>query len=185
MGSRFLRGLGILLPGVLLLGLVRPLWAQKDTSTVEVVPFSIDSSQPLTSAEVVDVAVRLPPDGVRAGTTFEVFVMVQVADGWHVNAHTPARTYLIGTSLEVEPHADLRVLAAYYPDPLFRAFAFAADTLTVYEGEIAIILAVEADEALSPGEHRLQGWLRIQACSDTVCLRPSKIDVPIPIPIRS
>ena len=102
---------------------------------------------------MVDVAVRLPKHGARAGATFEVFVMVYVAEGWHVNAHEPTLKYLIGTTLDVAPREDLRVQAAYYPDPLFRTFAFADDTLAVYEGEIAIILAIRAAEALSPGTH--------------------------------
>ena len=74
---------------------------------------------------------------------------------------------------------DLRVQAAYYPDPLLRTFAFADDTLAVYEGEIAIILAIRAAEALSPGTHTVESLLRVQACNDEVCLRPSKIDVPM------
>ncbi len=145
--------------------------------------FSVDGAQPSASADVVDVAVRLPRDGAQAGTTFEVFVMVRVAEGWHVNAHEPSMKYLIGTTLDVEPSEDLRVEAAYYPDPLFRTFAFADDTLAVYEGEIAIILAMRAAETLAPGTHTLESRLRVQACNDEVCLRPSTVDVPISVEI--
>ena len=145
--------------------------------------FSADAAQPSKSAEVVDVAMRLPKDGARAGTTFEAFVLVHVAEGWHVNAHEPSMKYLIGTTLDVESTDDLRVEASYYPDPLFRTFAFADDTLAVYEGEIAIILAMRAAETLAPGTHRLASRLRVQACSDEVCLRPSTIDLSIPVEI--
>ena len=178
----------IILLSLVLAGLGRPAYAQADTSAVGSLQalqsqFSVDPSQPSASAEVVDVAVRLPKHGARAGATFEVFVMVYVAEGWHVNAHEPTLKYLIGTTLDVAPREDLRVQAAYYPDPLFRTFAFADDTLAVYEGEIAIILAIRAAEALSPGTHTVESLLRVQACNDEVCLRPSKIDVPIPVEI--
>ena len=150
-------------------------WAQSMAS-----PFA---KGPSASGEIVEVAVRLPKDGVRAGTAFEAFVMVQVAEGWHVNAHEPSQQYFIGTTLDVTPHDDLRVEAAYYPDPLFRTFGFTADTLAVYEGEIAIILAARASETLAPGTHTLMSRLRVQACNDEVCLRPSTVEVPIPVEV--
>jgi len=162
--------------------------AQTDTSAVEVLQelqaaFAVDPSLPTSSAEVVAVEVRLPKDGVRAGARFEAFVMVYVAEGWHVNAHEPTLKYLIGTTLDVEPRDDLRVEAVYYPDPLFRTFAFTDDTLAVYEGEVAVILAVQAAKALRPGVYPIQSRLRVQACNDQVCLRPSTVEVPIPVEI--
>ena len=109
--------------------------------------------------------------------------MVYVAEGWHVNAHEPTLKYLIGTRLDVEPRDDLHVEAAYYPDPLFRTFAFTDDALAVYEGEVAIILAVRASEALPAGTHTLKNRLRVQACNDQVCLWPATVAVPIPVEV--
>ena len=164
----------LVIAGLLIVSFIQPVRAQ----AVEA-PFSAD--QPSASAEVVDVAVRLPKDGVRRGTRFEVFVLVNVAPGWHVNAHEPSQKYFIGTALDVEPREELRLEAAYYPDPLFRTFAFTDDTLAVYEGEVAVILAMRAAETLAPGTHTLRSRLRVQACNDAVCLRPSTVEVPIPI----
>ncbi len=171
-----------------LLGIAPAVHAQTDTSAVQVLQelqnqFAVDPSLPTASEEVVAVEVQLPKDGVRAGARFEAFVMVYVAEGWHVNAHEPTLKYLIGTTLDVEPRDDLRVEAAYYPDPLFRTFAFTDDTLAVYEGEVAVILAVEAAKALRPGVYPIQSRLRVQACNDQVCLRPSTVEVPIPVEI--
>ncbi len=185
--SAFIRGCSVPLRlqfSLLLVILVPAVWAQEDTSAVQVLQelqdqFAVDPSLPTASEEVVAVEVRLPKDGVRAGARFEAFVMVHVAEGWHVNAHKPTLKYLIGTSLDVEPHDDFRVEAAYYPDPLFRTFAFTDDTLAVYEGEVAVILAVQAAKALEPGTHTMHSRLRVQACNDQVCLRPSTVEVPI------
>ena len=187
--SRFAR-VRLQLFSLLLVILVPPIWAQEDTSAVRTLrelqtKFTVAPSQPTASEEVVAVAVRLPQGGVRAGARFEVFVMVQVAEGWHVNAHEPTQKYLVGTTLDVEPYDGLPVEASYYPDPLFRTFGFTDDTLAVYEGEIAIILAMHAAKALRPGTHTLPGLLRVQACNDQVCLRPSTVAVPIPVEIIS
>ena len=171
-----MKHLGLGLIAVLLMSLAEPVGAQSLSS-------SFSTEWPAASESVVEVEVRLPKDGARAGSTFEIFVMVRVAEGWHVNAHEPSMRYLIGTTLEVAPRDDLRVEAAYYPDPLFRRFGFAEDTLAVYEGEIAVILAMRAAGALAPGTHTVESRLSVQACNDQVCLRPSKVDVPIPVEI--
>ncbi|MFB3132918.1 MAG: hypothetical protein ACE10K_10400, partial [Rhodothermales bacterium] len=57
------------------------------------------------------------------------------------------------------------------------------DTLAVYEGEVAVILAVRAARALRPGVYPIQSRLRVQACNDQVCLRPSTVEVPIPVEV--
>ena len=157
-------------------------WAQEGTKPT--LQTQIDARQPMTSADVVTVAVRLPKAGVQAGTTFEAFVMVQVAAGWHINAHEPSQPYYIGTALEVEPHPLFPLKVAYYPDPLYRTFAFTSDTLAVYEGEIAVILAMQAAERLQPATYSVQSQLKVQACNDAVCLRPATVTVPIPIDVR-
>lgn len=159
--------------------------AQEDTSAVEVLKtgFTVDPAQATTSAAVVAVEVRGPKEGAQAGARFEVFVMVQVAEGWHVNAHEPTLTSLVGTALDVAPRDGLRVEASYYPDPLFRTFGFTDDTLAVYEGDVALILAVRAATGLAPGVHTLNGSLRVQACNDRVCLRPSTVEVPLSVEI--
>ena len=169
----------------ILLSLAPAAQAQADTSAVQVLqdPLAVDPSLPAANAGVVTVEVRLPNDGARAGARFETFVVVHVAEGWHVNAHEPSSKYLIGTALDVEPRDDLQVEAVYYPDPLFRTFAFTSDTLAVYEGEVAVILAMRAAKALPPGVYPMQSRLRVQACNDRVCLRPSTVEVPLPIEI--
>ena len=86
-----------------------------------------------------------------------------------------------GTTLDVEHRDDVQVEAAYYPDPLMRTFGFTDDTLAVYEGEVVIILPIRAAETLQAGTHTMNGTLRVQACNDEVCLRPSTVAVPIPV----
>ncbi|MFQ5568187.1 MAG: protein-disulfide reductase DsbD domain-containing protein [Rhodothermales bacterium] len=141
--------------------------------------FSIDGLQPTSSADVVAATVQLPKAGVRAGTAFEMFVVVHVAEGWHVNAHRPTLKYLIGTAFTLEAAYDLHVAETYYPDPVHRRFGFTEDTLVVYEGVFSIILAARAAKSMRAGSYALKGSLRVQACNDQVCLRPSTVAVPV------
>jgi thiol:disulfide interchange protein DsbD len=55
-----------------------------------------------TSADVVRPAAKLSADKVHAGGSVKAAVILQIADGWHVNAHTPSADYLIGTTVSVK-----------------------------------------------------------------------------------
>jgi len=77
-----------------------------------------------------------------------------VAPGWHLNAHAPGPDWLIGASVDGA--------VADWPEGTKRRLGFAEEEVRVYEGQL--------DIPLSP-----QGTLfrlKLQACSDAVCLDP-------------
>lgn len=143
--------------------------------------FKSDMPPYTSSAERVEVASRLSQNGVEPGSSFEAAVVLHVAEGWHINAHRPRQDFLIGTSLDLEPHPGLLVADLRYPEPHLVAFSFAGDQLAVYEGDVPIFLSVRASEQVAPGAYTLTGAVRVQACNDQVCLRPSTVPVAIPV----
>ncbi len=174
---------------LLLASLAPAAWAQRDTSAVDALKklqaqFAVDPSLPRSSAEVVTVLPRFPED-IRAGASFEAVVVLRVAPGWHLNAHRPRQSYLIGTALDVADREGLTVEATRYPQPVLRAFGFTVDTLAVYEGDAPVVLSIHASAAMRPGVYLLQGTLRVQACNDQVCLRPTTLGVPLPVRIEA
>lgn len=56
-------------------------------------------SLPQSSAELVTVRTYLASTPIPAGQSVEAVLMLNVQDGWHVNAHRPTYDYLIGTKL--------------------------------------------------------------------------------------
>jgi thiol:disulfide interchange protein DsbD len=95
--------------------------------------------------------------------------------GWHVNANDPDRPYLVPTVLEVTPPAGTRVEDIRYPEPVVRSLAFAEGAaLRLYEGTFAIGVRLEGAAA-----GRLDARLRYQACTDTTCLPPRTLPIPL------
>lgn len=101
-------------------------------------------------------------------------VELAILPGWHVNANPATYAYLIPTQVSVEGAAPLTVR---YPAPVRFAPRFVPEAISVYEGRVAIE-AVFPRGALARREG-LTARLTVQACSDTVCLAPETLEVPV------
>lgn len=138
----------------------------------------------MSSANRVDVETKLSVDRVKAGSEFKAAVVLDIEDKWHVNANRPSLDYLIGTELTLDPHEHFIIADIRYPEPESQTFAFAGgEELLVYEHRVAIFVAFRASSSLEPGEHLIEGSLRVQACDDHVCLAPANVPVSIPVTV--
>jgi hypothetical protein len=113
---------------------------------------------------------------VTAGKLSPVALHFRVAQGLHINSHTPSDQFLIPTTFSIPDGMGVRLDAATYPVGMVIALAFDPKTkLSVYTGEFTIQARIIA----TPGNHLVQGKLRYQACDQNQCLPPKTIDVPI------
>jgi hypothetical protein len=111
---------------------------------------------------------------IPAGKPSPVDLHFKVADGLHVNSHTPHAEELIPTTLAVPDNADVRLASATFPPG--KDFSFAInpkEKLNVYTGEFT----VHATLVSSKGEHLVQGTLHYQACNNAACFPPRSIPV--------
>lgn len=120
---------------------------------------------------------------LQSGDEAVFVVLMDIEDGWHLNANSPTLDYLIGVELSIEAGDFAMVSDIQYPKPLQYMFDFAGDELIVYEGEAPILLKMMTSGDLSPGEYHVSGELQLQACSDSVCLAPATADVEFTIHI--
>ena len=131
----------------------------------------------------VEVSSKLSVDKVPAGSTFKVAIILKIAEGWHINSHTPTYDYLIGTSLELLQREGIIVTDVRYPNGEKIKFGFADDSLSVYEGSPTIFFTVKLSEKARVGKDTVRAKLEVQACNNQVCLAPASIDVFIPFEI--
>ncbi len=136
-------------------------------------------AQPAGSAGKVEAEVKLSQNVIPAGDSVEAAVMMNIEDGWHVNAHEPTLDYLIGTELTIDEQAGFTVSEMQYPKPERFTFAFAGEPLDVYQGDAPIFFTLATAPDLEPGSYTLTGTLRVQACNDNSCLAPSTLDISI------
>ncbi|HEX8618350.1 MAG TPA: cytochrome c biogenesis protein CcdA [Thermoanaerobaculia bacterium] len=105
----------------------------------------------------------------RSGDAVEGTIVATIAEGWHVNSNTPTEEFAIPTVLQLDA-ATAELLAATYPPHQLKAFEFTGGKqLAVYDGTIRIPFRAR----LAPGATKITASLKVQACSDTVCLPPN------------
>jgi len=105
----------------------------------------------------------LPGGRARARTTLEI------APGFHVNAHVPRQAFLVPTDLTLVGGG---FGTPTYPEPVERRFSFAGDeALLVYDGTVRIV--AESDRV---PDGPVTARLRYQACDDERCLPPRTVE---------
>ena len=115
------------------------------------------------------------PQDVKAGKPGVLELRFRVADGFHVNSHTPKSELLIPTQLTLQPGADVKPGTVEYPAGTAYSFSFEPnEKLDVYTGAFTVKVPVGATAA---GEHTLDGTLRYQACDHAACYPPKSLPV--------
>jgi hypothetical protein len=113
---------------------------------------------------------------LSAEKTQTVELRFRVADGFHINSHTPKDELLIPTELKLDSHDGVIVLGEQYPKgSAFRLAVGNGETLDVYQGEFRVAVQLTAAQ----GASLLTGSLRYQACDSAACFPPKSLPVKI------
>ncbi len=105
-------------------------------------------------------AVRIEQKLNRAANT--VRFTLEVAEGWHINAHVPLEDFYIPMGLTM---AGQPVAADAYPVAVVKSLGFNPKPLALYEGVFSVEVPVSAGAAI----------MTLQACNDEICLQPEEL----------
>jgi hypothetical protein len=134
---------------------------------------NLDAPAPKAKSYVVYVA---EPQAVTAGKRSVLELNFRVADGFHVNSHTPKSELLIPTKITLQPGAGVKAEAVEYPAGQSYSFSFdPSEKLDVYSGAFTVKLPVVAEA----GTHTVEGTLRYQACDHAACYPPKSLTVQV------
>jgi DsbC/DsbD-like thiol-disulfide interchange protein len=115
---------------------------------------------------------------VAAGKSSEVTLHFRIAQGLHINSHTPKEKELIPTTFTIPESSGVRLAEARYPEGTEFTLPLDPDTkLSVYTGDFTIQARIVA----TPGNHLVEAKLRYQACDKDACMPPKTITVPIDV----
>jgi DsbC/DsbD-like thiol-disulfide interchange protein len=138
---------------------------------------SAAQSRPLLKPDAV---MYLFPEQVNApaGKPIQVALHFRIAQGLHINSHTPSDDFLIPTEFSIPDGAGVRLASATYPAGTVIALPIDPTTkLSVYTGEFIIQARIVA----TAGNHLVQGKLHYQACDNNQCMPPKTITVAIDV----
>jgi DsbC/DsbD-like thiol-disulfide interchange protein len=137
-----------------------------------------------SSASVVKVKPEQSAYALKGSSVAKVVVVLDIQEGYHINANKPAESFLIPTALKLGPTPGLKTTPVVYPRPKRRKFAFSEKPMLVYEGEVLLSFTAKALPSLPAGPLTLKGKLTVQACNEEACLRPQTIDVPVVLEVE-
>jgi len=115
---------------------------------------------------------------LTAGKASDVQLHFRIAEGLHINSHTPKDEFLIPTSFSIPEGMGVRLDRVSYPEG--REFTLPSDPenkLSVYTGEFVLETRIVAEA----GNHLVEAKLRFQACDKTACMPPKTIPVAIDV----
>lgn len=133
----------------------------------------------ISQAQPVENAVSPPVVAVAGhpGSTVYAAVVVQISDGWAIQAHKPSLPYLIPTTLSLHPAPGLSPGGVIYPEPVEKTLAFAGRKIAVYVGTVVFLVPLTIEADAEPGLRTTRGVLVFQPCTDTYCLFPEQYEV--------
>lgn len=146
---------------------------------------SVSSGMMESTLDRVQVEVLPKHDSSAPGSEISYVIILDIEDGWHLNAHDPGPDYLIGVNVKIDSHDSFIISDTQYPQSISYDFSFSDETIYVYEGESAILVKVMAASSLENGEYTLSGNITMQACSDSVCLSPTELELNFPVQIEN
>src|SRR5215467_2539830 len=125
------------------------------------------------SERVVKAQGYLSVNAIRPGDKFRMAVSLQIADGYHINAHVPSEDYLVPTTLTLAGTPEIRFGEPVYPAAVERAFEFSPNKkLAVYEGTVTVTADGEATAGLGQGNAVIKAQVQVQSCNSSQCLAP-------------
>jgi thiol:disulfide interchange protein len=144
--------------------------------------YSAATSTPVAPGDVVKVRTAWSVDRARPGDAIILAVVADIKTGFHINADAqqvnPFEDFKpYPTKVSVADVSDeLTIESPRYPKAVPIKVEYAAGDLMSFEGQTVIYLPIKLAETIAPGNHGIKLVFEYQACSDTYCLFPAKIN---------
>ncbi|MBL8848150.1 MAG: hypothetical protein JNG89_00615, partial [Planctomycetaceae bacterium] len=141
----------------------------------ELVPTAEASVEDARKHDKLSAAVYLSVDKVPAGGECNVAVVLNVKEGWHINANPAQPKFLIPTELTAALPAEFELTDVRYPDGEEFMQQGADEPLVVYEGKVVLYGKLKAPASAAGKSANSEFTVRYQCCNDSECLRPMKL----------
>lgn len=121
---------------------------------------------------------------LHPGTLFTTAVVVQIKNGWHINAHEGLPEGFVPVDLTMADSSSVTLSSApRYPQGVPKALGGSGRAFPVYEGTVTIYADVQLGQDAPKGPLSIPFNLRVQACNDQVCLAPATVPVTVSIEV--
>lgn len=149
-----------------------------------VLPLQTAGAQVARPEDVVKVTPALPKTGFNPGETFQAALVLDILEGYHLNAHTLTDPTLIPTEIELPEDSPVAWPYVRYPEDLAEAGIGVPGLVgEEYHRRVVIRLVGRLPEDAEVGELKAGMKVTYQTCTETFCLFPVSIPVEFTIPV--
>jgi thiol-disulfide isomerase/thioredoxin len=142
---------------------------------------------PASEPAVVTAKAESSVERLGVGESASIAVEAQIADGWHINGPgvQEGLEFLIPTALTFDLPEGVRAEGVRFPEPVVRTLQLAGSReLAVYEGLVRIDARLLYDRR-AEGASAPFAVLRYQACTATLCTRPTSLRIALPVELAA
>jgi DsbC/DsbD-like thiol-disulfide interchange protein len=122
-------------------------------------------------------------DKAQQGRVLQAAVVLDIPDGFHVNANRLTNKFLIPTELKVDAPKGWRVGPVSYPRGVVRRLSFSKDAVQLYEGRTVMRFTVTVPASYQQGVTELRARVHYQSCNNEMCFPPTDRDVRMSIAV--
>jgi len=141
----------------------------------------LSSAQAPQDANVVQVEACSSHRCIHPGETFQVAIVANIEQGFHINSHKPTDEFLMPTVVKFDERKGIVFGPVSYPKPVLKSFSFFPHKVSVYEGRIMMLTQGKLSEDISVGDVKVSGMLAYQTCNDRSCFIPESVRFEIPL----
>ena len=122
-------------------------------------------------------------DKAQQGRIVQAAVVLDIPDGFHVNANRLTNKFLIPTELKIDAPKGWRVSPVAYPRAIVRRLAFSKDPVQLYEGRAVMRFNVTVPANADKSATQLRAHVKYQSCNNEVCYPPVTRAITLPITV--
>ena len=125
---------------------------------------------------------KLSKSTLRPGESTFVTVYLTIKKGYHANANPASAAYLKPVTVTITGK-NISVAKPAYPKGTLKKFVFSDQLLSVYEGTVAIKVAIRPSATIKSGDYKLSVNVLYQACTERSCVMPQTIHLSVPFTV--
>ncbi len=147
----------------------------KDKSGEKLILLAEQQEERPTKDELVRARAYLSTDRLPAGGTCRIVVLLDVKEGWHINANPPSPDFLKPTKLSFKSKSGVMLAEPIYPKG--HGFKMEGEDMDamVYEGEVAVFGTLTVPKASGGQTDDMEITVNYQACNEKGCQPPKSI----------
>lgn len=131
--------------------------------------------------EIVTGKAYLSVDKLPPGKTCEVIVVLEIDGDWHINANPAGDEFALATEFTMKSKLKTKLGKVQYPKGKKMAVAGFDNPLSVYAKFTVLRAKLEVPAAVAGQKEELLLSIHYQACDDKRCLRPTTLELKVPI----